>query len=381
MKSVSKEERFLKRILPSRLVNPAAVTIAVVGLAKRNGGNVAILFSTWVKIGDAAGPHLRKNLEDLLANSSSALRVESVKESGVEVLYIRDRNIFDYLWEKLDAYESQLRSMRTKARVALELQIRPFIQEEVVPGVDALPLWKKIEQRILDDHPSNGKKPFFHSICDCLLGNAKTVDQIASIPDGLTLSQMPQSAFIAGVAFGFDADQISKPKKPVHVGCSYGPMLEWPARARFQRFDALQIKQFYLNALRLYIKNDFHTLSSVVITPTLHPLEKDGELSLEHARGFLMAAREFVKEKKNSIRPVSLLIAAEKAVWYQRLQNEMLKIDSSLPASEKNPANPKQQDIPASPSDFSKTVFEWNRYYGSAQEVAANLAFSDSSDD
>jgi len=342
---------------------------------------VAIFFSTWVKIGDAAGPHLRKNLENLLANSSSALRVESVKESGVEVLYIRDRNIFDYLWENLDAYESQLRSMRTRARVALELQIRPFIQEKIVPGVDALPLWKKIEQRILYDHPLNGKKFFFHKFSDCLLGNAETVDQIVSIPDGLTLSEMRQSAFIAGVAFGFDADQISGPKQPVHVGCAFGPLLEWPSVARFTPLDALQIKQFYLNALRQYSANDFHMLSSVVITPILHPLEKDGELSLEHARGFLMAAREFVTEKKNLKRPVSLLIAAEKAAWYQRLTEEMLKIDNSSTASGKNPANPKQQDIPASPSDFSTTVFQWERRYGNAQEVSKNLDFSDSSDD
>lgn len=342
---------------------------------------MAILFSTWVKIGDAAGPHLRKNLENLLANSSSALRVESVKENGVEVLYIRDRNIFGYLWEKLDAYESQLQSMRTKARVALELQIRPFIQEEVVPGVDALPLWKKIEQRILDDHPLNSKKPYFHNISDCLLYNAETVDQIASIPDGLTLSQMPQSAFIASVAFGFDADQISEPKKPMHIGCAYGPLLKWASTARFEPLDALQIKQFYLEALHQYIENDSHTLSSLVIAPVLHPLEKDGELSLAHARGFLMAAREFFKEKKNSKRPVSLLIAAEKAAWYQRLRNEMLKIDSSSTASERNPANFKQQEIPASPSEFSTTVFEWNRHFGSTQAAPKNLDFSDISDD
>jgi len=94
-----------------------------------------------------------------------------------------------------------------------------------------------------------------------------------------------------------------------------------------------------------------------------------------------MAAREFVTEKKNLKRPVSLLIAAEKAAWYQRLTEEMLKIDNSSTASGKNPANPKQQDIPASPSDFSTTVFQWERRYGNAQEVSKNLDFSDSSDD
>jgi hypothetical protein len=376
-------ERFRRRVLQNPLINPRVKAIAVVGSSKRNGGKMAILFSTWVKIGKVAEPHLKKNLEELLANSTSALRIECLKENGVEVFYIRDRNIFDYLWEKLDAYESQLREMRTRTRVALESEIRPFIQEEFLQGGESLPLWRKIEQRILEDNFLIGKQPYFQNISDCLIGSQETVDQLASIPDGLSLSSQPHSAFIAGVVFGFDEGQGLKPNKPMHVGYSKAAMIEWPYAARLQSPEARQIKQFYLSALHALDRKNLQIFSSIVITPTSHPFEKDGALSDEHAKGFLMAAKAFIKEKKDSKKPVSLLIATENKAWYKKLQKEMLGIGSSLPISNNNAVQYKQSDIPVpeSPASLTKVSKVWNEKYGNSKKVKKNLDYASSSDE
>ncbi|MFL6718891.1 MAG: hypothetical protein ACJ8G3_21280 [Burkholderiaceae bacterium] len=377
-------ERFRIKTLHSRRRNLTVGTVTVARSTKQNGGRMAILFSTWVKIGDVAGPSLKKNLEGLLANSTSALRVECLKENGAEVFYIRDRNIFDYLWEKLDAYESQLRDMRTRARVALESEIRPFIQEENHDG-KSLPLWKRIEQRILDHNSLNGGKPSFYNMNGLLLGNEETVDELASIPNGLTLSCLPRSAFIASVAFGFNQGQSLQ---PVHVGHSSGPMIDWPVAAQQQPPDALEIKQFYLNALRTSAGKNLLRLSSMVITPTPHLLEKGGELSDEHAAGFLMAAKEFIKERKKAKKPVSLLITTENKVSYQKLQNEMLGIARCLLNSNDNAVQNERLDPFRSPQGFDSVSKLWDEKYENKQEVVKNnkevvkkLDFSETSDD
>ena len=342
---------------------------------------MAILFSTRVKIGEEAGPGLKKNLENLLASSSSALRVECLKENGVEVFYIRDRNIFDYLWENLDAYESQLRDMRTRARVALELKIRPFIEGDVFQDGKLVPLWKAIEKRILEDNSTNGRQPFFHKISDFLLGSEKTVDRLASIPDGLSLANCPRSAFIAGVAFGFNQGEGLNSGKPMHVGYSDGPMVSWPPAAKIQLHEAKQIKQFYLNALNELQTKNLSAFSSILITPTPHPLEEDGKLADEHAKGFLMAAKEYMEKNKGLKKTVSLLIVAESAAWYQKLRNEMLEIGCCTRNSRENAVQDKQSSVLKSPQGFDSVSKLWDKSFKNKGTTSRQIDFSNISDD
>ena len=301
---------------------------------------MAIFFSTWVKIGEAGGVGLKKNLENLISNSTSALRVECLKKNGKEVFYIRDRNIFDYLWEKLHAYDSQLRQMRTMARVAVELKIRPFIEGDVFQGGMLQPLWRKIEQRILEvDDLNESQKPSVDigahlTSVQSTLGH--TVDQLASIPNGLSLALWRPSAVIAGVAFGFNKQQGLGSNEPIHVGHSYEHMVEWPPEATFQMHDASEIKEFYLNALNSLESKNIPAFSSIVITPTLHPFEKDGKLSDKHAEGFLMAAEAFIRKRKKLKKPVSLMMAVENRKWYKKLQIKMSGAERYSLISRKN---------------------------------------------
>lgn len=345
---------------------------------------MAIFFSTWVKIGKAGGPDLKKNLENLISNSTSALRIECLKENGKKVFYIRDRNIFDYFWENLDAYESQLRDMRTRARVALELDIRSFIQDEVVEVVEgrkSLPLWKKLEQRILEDGCLTKSKRTFYNLSECLLGRESTVDELASIPDGLSLAKLPPSAFIAGVSFGFKDGKDLKANKPMHVGFSQRHMVDWPPATKMQLHAAAQIKQFYLNALNELQSKNLTAFSSIVITPTPHPFETDGKLSDQHAQGFLMAAKEFMEKRKELQKPVSLLIAVENEEWHEKLQIEMLaiKLDSLRPKSNFFQGN--QLDDHGSPQGFDSVSKLWDRSCRDNTLVAPRIDLDAISDD
>lgn len=345
---------------------------------------MAILFSTWVKIGEAGGPSLKKNLESLISNSTSALRVECLKENGKKVFHIRDRNIFDYLWENLDAYESELQNMRTRARVALELEIRPFIQDEVVEvvqGKKSLPLWKKIEQRILEDDCLNKSQKTFYNFSKCLFGSESTVDGLASVPNGLSLARLPHSAFISVVSFWFKEGKDLKANKPMHVGYSKGPMVEWPPAARFQLHAALQIKQFYLNALNELQSENLPAFSSIVITPTPHPFDEDGKLSDQHAQGFLMAAREFMEKRKELKKPISLLIALENEEWYKKIQIEMLEINLDSLKSKGNAVQEKQLAASVSPQGFDSMSKFWDGKFRNHMPVALQINLDATYDD
>jgi len=338
---------------------------------------MAILFSTWVKIGEAGGVGLKKNLENLIFNSTSALRVECLKKNGREVFYIRDCNVFDYVWEKLHAYESQLRQMRTMARVAVELKIRPFIEGDVFQGGMLKPLWKKIEQRILEVDDLNESHKAFVDIGAPLTSVQSTVDhtvdQLASIPDGLSLALLRPSAVVAGVAFGFNKEQGLGENKPIHVGHSYGHMVAWPPEAKFQMHDASEIKEFYLNALNSLESKTIPAFSSIVITPTPHPFEKDGKLSDQHVEGFLRAAKAFIRKRKNLRKPVSLMMAVENKKWHKKLQIKMAGAERYSLISSKNAV---QDDPQASDSMFQSDGAEFEN-----ENIQSELKFGDTPHD
>ena len=345
---------------------------------------MAVFFSTWVKIGESGGPSLKKNLENLISNSTSALRVECLKKNGREVFYIRDRNIFDYLWEKLHAYESQLRQMRTMARVAVELKIRPFVEGDVFQGGMLQPLWKKIEQRIMEVDDLNESQERSVEVGVSLTSVQSTVghtvDQLASISNGLSLALWRPSAVIAGVAFGFNKEQGLGANKPIHVGHSYGHMVAWPPEAKFQMHKASEIKKFYLNALNILESKNIPAFSSIVITPTPHPFEKDGKLSDQHAEGFLMAAKEFIRKRKNLKKPVSLMIVVENKKWYKKLKIEMSGEKLYSLRSSDNAVQDKQFNLPPSPQESDSMFQSFGKKLGN-EKKQNQLKLSDISGD
>lgn len=336
-----------------------------------------------MKIGEAGRPGLKTNLEVLISNGTSALRIQYLKKNGKEVFYIRDRNIFDYLWEKLHASEAQLRQMRTIARVAIESKIRPFIEDDVFQN-GMQPLWKKIEQRILKVDPLNESEKRFVEIGSCLPRVQSTVDhtvdQLASIPNGLSLALRRPSAVIAGVAFGFNKEPGLASNKPIHVSHSYGHMVAWPSEATFRMHDASEIKKFYLNALNSLESKNIPAFSSMVITPTPHPFEKDGKLSDRHAEGFLLAAKEFIKKRKELKKPISLMMAVENKEWHKKLRSEMSGAKHYSLSSSDNAILDKQFNVLPSPLGSDSMSRSFSEKFGN-EEIKKQLKLSDISDD
>ena len=297
---------------------------------------MAIFFSTRVEVGDKGGAELAGNLRNLLEKNSSALRIECIEKNGAQVIYIRDRNIFDYIWEKLDADESELIRMRTNAREVLHTNIRPLIQGEKIWDGSGVALWKKIEERILDIHAPDKIKSNPHSLNGVQLMYVKPSDQLLSVPDGLSVCKASPSMFIASkiiLAKNMSSDQNSISQ---NAGKTMG-YKEWPEVAKNKEMSYKDVKEFYLNEFRnLGADIKAHSFS-MVIEPILHPLDEDDQLSRSHIEGLVGAVKKFIRENKKINKTVSLVIATENNSSYLALRDKILS-DAVLGNDEvKNP--------------------------------------------
>lgn len=284
---------------------------------------MAIFFSTRVKVSAEDRSELARNVRKLLNKNSSALRIECIEKNGAQVFYIRDRNIFDYIWEELDAHESELIKMRSNARTVLELKIRPLIIGEKFWGEKPIALWKKIEERILDCHAPNKRTSQAHSVRRSELMYVKTSDQLLSVPDGLSICNASPSKFIARKivpAEGIPSDYNGV----IRNGNIITECQKWPDPAKYTEINYKDVRDFYLNVFRNSCINIKANYFSMVIEPILHPLDVDNQLSESHVLGFLTAVQRFIKENNKQKKTVSLVIATEVNSWYLALCNKIM---------------------------------------------------------
>ena len=284
---------------------------------------MAIFFSTRVKVGAEGGCELARNLRNLLNKNSSALRIECIEKNGVQVFYIRDRNIFDYIWEKLDAHESELIRMRNNARAVLEFKIRPFIKGEKFWDGKGIALWKKIEDRILDCNSPDKREPKPHLLRGGELMYVKTSDQLLSVPDGLSICNAPPSKFIARKILPAE-DMLSDQNSSLRNTDIIMKCQKWGDAEKYNDIKCKNVKNFYLNVLRSSCADIKANCFSVVIEPILHPLDENKQLSENHVVGLLDAVNKFIKENKERKKTVSLVIATEDSSWYEELCNKFL---------------------------------------------------------
>lgn len=316
-------ERFLPETLQSRL-RLRLQKERYVKIVKMNvRAKWQFFFSTRVKVGAEGGSELARNLRNLLNKNSSALRIECMEKNGAQVFYIRDRNIFDYIWEELDAHESELVRMRSNARAVLELKIRPFIQGEKIWDGSGVALWKKIEERILDNDAPDKRTSNPHSLHNVALMYVKASDQLLSVPDGLSVCNVYPNKFIATKILPVKNITFNQNNIPRNTG-KIMACEEWPIVAKDKEIRSRDVKEFYLNAFRNSCANIKTNYFSFVVEPILHPLDEDNQLSRNHVVGLVKAVKEFIKENKESKKTVSVVIATENSSWYVALRDKIL---------------------------------------------------------